>query len=51
MTQEEFATTFGKSRSYVTNLLGLLNLPKDVQNMFKSKKKTAAPKTKKKRSG
>lgn len=25
--------------------------PKDVQNMFKSKKKTAAPKTKKKRSG
>lgn len=25
--------------------------PKDVQNMFKSKKKTAVPKTKKKRSG
>ena len=25
--------------------------PKDVQNMFKSKKKTVAPKTKKKRSG
>ena len=25
--------------------------PKDVQNMFKNKKKTAAPKTKKKRSG
>lgn len=37
MTQEEFATTFGKSRSYVTNLLGLLNLPKDVQNKLINK--------------
>ena len=37
MTQEEFATTFGKSRSYVTNLLGLLNLPKDIQNKLINK--------------
>lgn len=37
MTQEEFATTFGKSRSYITNLLGLLNLPKDVQNKLINK--------------
>jgi ParB family chromosome partitioning protein len=31
MTQEEIAKRFGKSRSHITNLLGLLNLPKDVQ--------------------
>lgn len=31
MTQEEIAKRFGKSRSYITNLLGLLTLPKDVQ--------------------
>ena len=31
MTQEEFSKKFGKSRSYITNLLGLLNLPKSVQ--------------------
>ena len=30
-TQEEVATKFGKSRSYITNLLGLLSLPKYVQ--------------------
>ena len=32
-TQEEFATKFGKSRSYITNLLGLLKLPDNVQKM------------------
>lgn len=32
-TQEEFAVFFGKSRSYVTNILGLLNLPEDIQKM------------------
>lgn len=32
-TQEEFATFFGKSRSYVTNILGLLNLPDDIKKM------------------
>ena len=30
-TQEEFASKFGKSRTYVTNLVGLLNLPDDVK--------------------
>lgn len=32
MTQEEIAKRFGKSRSHITNLLGLLNLPTEVQN-------------------
>lgn len=32
LTQEEVAKKFGKSRSYITNLLGLLTLPKNVQN-------------------
>lgn len=31
-TQEEVAKKFGKSRSYITNLLGLLSLPKSVQD-------------------
>lgn len=31
ITQEELAKRIGKSRSYVTNMLGLLNLPKQVQ--------------------
>ncbi len=30
-TQDMIAKRFGKSRSYITNLLGLLNLPKNVQ--------------------
>ena len=38
MTQEEFSKKFGKSRSYITNLLGLLNLPKSVQDLVKSGK-------------
>ena len=32
-TQEEFANKFGKSRTYVTNMLGLLKLPDDVKKM------------------
>lgn len=32
MTQEEIARRFGKSRSHITNLLGLLSLPNDVQD-------------------
>ena len=36
-TQEEFAEKFGKSRTYVTNLLGLLNLPEEVQKMLINK--------------
>jgi len=31
--QEDLAAKLGKSRSHVTNTLGLLNLPNDVQNM------------------
>ena len=31
MTQEEIAKRFGKSRSHITNLLGLLSLPSEVQ--------------------
>lgn len=38
MTQEEFSKKFGKSRSYITNLLGLLNLPISVQELVKSGK-------------
>jgi len=36
-TQEEFATKFGKSRSYITNLLGLLKLPENIQIMLINK--------------
>lgn len=31
-TQEEFAKKFGKSRSHVTNMLGILELPETVKN-------------------
>ena len=34
ITQEELATKIGKSRSSVTNILGLLRLPSSVQNMI-----------------
>jgi len=33
ITQEELAHRLGKSRSHVTNMIGLLRLPKDVQDM------------------
>ncbi len=36
-TQEEFAEKFGKSRTYITNLLGLLRLPEEVQRMLINK--------------
>ena len=42
ITQEEFATKFGKSRSYVTNLLGLLNLPENIQSMVINKEISAS---------
>ncbi len=32
MTQEELSQKVGKSRSHITNLLGILRLPKEVQN-------------------
>ncbi|MFA5560139.1 MAG: ParB/RepB/Spo0J family partition protein [Acholeplasmataceae bacterium] len=34
LTQAALATKVGKSRSHITNILGLLNLPKDVQEML-----------------
>ena len=36
-TQEEFASKFGKSRTYVTNILGLLKLPDDVKKLVEKK--------------
>lgn len=38
MTQEEFARKFGKSRSYVTNMLGLLSLPNNTKRLVQDKK-------------
>lgn len=38
LTQEELATKVGKSRSHITNILGLLRLPKDVQAMVNDSK-------------
>ncbi len=37
MTQEDIAVRFGKSRSYITNLLGLLKLPKTVRDQINTK--------------
>ena len=36
LTQEELSKRVGKSRSHITNILGLLRLPKDVQDMVSS---------------
>ncbi len=38
MTQEEFAKKFGKSRSHVTNMLGLLNLPSKTKKLIEDGK-------------
>ena len=38
VTQEEVANKFKKSRSYITNILGLLNLPKEIQKDVTNKK-------------
>lgn len=40
LTQEEFAKKFGKSRSHVTNILGLLSLPDQTKNLVEEKKIT-----------
>ena len=42
ITQEELAKKFGKSRSYITNLLGLLNLPKSVRDLINNGKLSAS---------
>ncbi len=38
MTQEEFARRFGKSRSHVTNMLGLLKLPNATKTLVENNK-------------
>lgn len=38
MTQEEFAKKFGKSRSHVTNMLGLLKLPEKTKHLIENGK-------------
>lgn len=37
LTQEELAIKIGKSRSYITNMLGLLRLPNDVKKLINNK--------------
>lgn len=37
LTQEEVAKKFGKSRSYITNILGLISLPEFVQDQIAKK--------------
>ena len=37
ITQEELATRIGKSRSYITNMLGLLRLPVETQSLVLNK--------------
>lgn len=34
VTQEELATKLGKSRSHITNMIGLLNLPEEVKDLI-----------------
>ncbi len=38
LTQEQLAKRVGKSRSYITNTIGLLNLPKETQNLINENK-------------
>ena len=38
ITQEDFARRIGKSRSHVTNMLGLLKLPKETQDLILTNK-------------
>ncbi|MCI8460935.1 MAG: ParB/RepB/Spo0J family partition protein [Bacilli bacterium] len=40
ITQEELAKRLGKSRSHITNMLGLLNLPEPIQEDISNKKIT-----------
>lgn len=42
ITQDELAKKVGKTRSHITNLLGLLNLPKQVQDMVLENKLSMA---------
>ncbi len=40
ITQEELSNKLGKSRSHITNMLGLLSLPDEVKNMISEEKIT-----------
>lgn len=40
LTQEQLAKRLGKSRSHITNMLGLLTLPEEVKEMIQEKKLT-----------
>ena len=40
LTQEELAKRLGKSRSHITNMLGLLSLPEDIQQQINERKIT-----------
>ena len=40
LTQETLAKRLGKSRSHITNMIGLLTLPKDIQDKISEKKIT-----------
>lgn len=40
LTQEELAKRLGKSRSHITNMLGLLTLPEEIQKLIGDKKLT-----------
>lgn len=40
LTQEELAKRLGKSRSHITNMLGLLSLPESIQNEINNKNLT-----------
>ncbi len=40
LNQEELSKRLGKSRSHITNMLGLLNLPENIQNDISDKKIT-----------
>ncbi|MBR1416697.1 MAG: ParB/RepB/Spo0J family partition protein [Bacilli bacterium] len=42
MTQENIAIKFGKSRSYITNMLGLLKLPEETKKLVESGKLSAS---------
>lgn len=37
LTQEQLSNRLGKSRSHITNMIGLLNLPEEVQKLLSSK--------------
>ena len=41
LTQEELAKRLGKSRSHITNMLGLLNLPEEVKEAITHDKKAS----------